>query len=156
MSGSSHVEAFKAAAGVPKVPRRRKRPPPFSIRFTDEERTRLEREAGRMALAAYIRHKLLGEDAADRRPQSRRKQRRPTIDHETVARLLGTLGQSELARSMIAIALAAQSGALPVTPELSDRLDTACDDIAEMRTALIAALGVKPGDPSSCAKASED
>ena len=156
MSGSPHVEAFTAASGAPRRAPKRRSASPFSIRFTDMERARLEREAGKMALSAYIRQKLLGPDAADRKPQSRRKQRRPKMSYETVARLLGTLGQSELGRSMIAIALAAQSGALPVTPELSEKLDAACDDIAEMRTTLIAALGIKPEGPSSCVEASED
>lgn len=52
-----------------------------------------------------------------------REQRQPAINDETLARWLGTLGQSELATSMIAIALAAQSGAMPVTPELTDKTD---------------------------------
>ena len=81
---------------------------------------------------------------APRQPRYLRKQRRPTIDEEILAQWLGLLGQSELATSMIAIALAAQSGALPVTPELSDKLNAACDDIRDMRIALIVALGVKP------------
>ena len=144
MSGSSLARTFEAAAGVPKHTKKRKHPPPVSIRFTDEERTRLTRDAGKLSLSAYIRQRLLGDAVAPRERRYLRKQRRPTIDDETLAKWLGTLGQSDLARSMIAIAMAAQSGALPVTPELSDKLDAACDEIHDMRTALITALGVKP------------
>lgn len=146
MSGSSLAKAFDGAAGAPNGRQKRKHPPPVSIRFTEEERARLSRDAGKLCLSAYVRQRALGEAVASRAPRYLRKQRRPTIDDETLARWLGTLGQSELARSLIAIALAAQSGALPVEPELADKLDAACDDIRDMRAALISALGVKPED----------
>lgn len=41
--------------------------PPFSIRFTFEERARLDQERGNKSLAAYIRHRLFGKDAGFRR-----------------------------------------------------------------------------------------
>ena len=144
MSGSTLAKTFDGVAGRPKRHPKRKQPPPFSIRFTEEERARLKRDAGKLSLSAYIRQKLFGDAASPRKPRYRRKQRRPAMDCQTVARLLGTLGQSELATSMIAIALAAESGALPVTPELSEKLDAACDDIRDMRIALVVALGIKP------------
>ena len=46
---------------------RRKTPLPFSLRLTFEERAELEKKAAGMALGAYIRERLLGEDAAPRR-----------------------------------------------------------------------------------------
>ena len=144
MSGSSLAKTFDDVANAPAHRPKRKLPPPLSIRLTTEERARLKRDAGRLSLSAYIRHKLFGDAITPRKPRYQRKQRRPVVDSQTVARLLGTLGQSELATSMIALALAAQSGALPVTPELSEKLDAACDDIRDMRTALVVALGVKP------------
>ena len=157
MSGPSAVGAFEKSAGRPKRVQRKKLPSPFSIRFTEEERARLSRDAGKLALGTYIRQKLLGGDAVERKPQYRRRRRHPAMDREILARLLATLGQSELATSMIAIALAAQSGAMPVTPKLSEKLDAACDDIRAMRIDLIEGLGIKPeGGQSSFAKASED
>lgn len=145
MSGSTLVQAFDEAARRPaKV--RRKVPPPVSIRFKEAERARLVRDAGTLSLSGYIRRKLFDDDVSARKPRYLRKQRRPGLDHETLARLLGVLGQSELATSMIALALAAQSGALPVTPDLSEKLDTACADIRAMRTELIVALKIKPED----------
>ena len=154
MSGFSLVKTFADAAGAPERRSKRKAPPPFSIRFTDEERARLNRAAGKLSLSAYIRQRLFGEAAAARKPGYRRKQRRPAMDQQTLARLLAALGHSELARSMIALAMAAQSGALPVAPDLSQKLDAACDDIRDMRTALIVALNIKP-ESGGCS-ASED
>ena len=37
-------------------------PPPFSIRFTFEERARLDAERGRHSLAAHIRERLFGDE----------------------------------------------------------------------------------------------
>lgn len=146
MSGSSSVKAFADAAIAPERSAKPKPPPPFSIRLTHEERARLKRKAGKLPLGAFIRRELLGEEVAPRKPQHLRKPRQPTMDQAMLARLLGMFGQSELGRSMIALALAAQSGALPVTPEVSEKLAAACNDIREMRTALIEALNLKPED----------
>ena len=139
---SAHAMAFSAAAHPPRAVKR-KLPPPVSIRFTEEEKARLKRDASKLSLSAYIRQRLFGNAVAPRKPRYQRKQRRPTVDRQTTARLLAALGQSELAASLADIAFAARSGALPVTPELSDKLDAACDDVRDMRGALIAALGVK-------------
>ena len=144
MSGSSLAKTFDNVAGIAKRGPKRKLPPPFSIRFTEEERARLNRDAGKLSLSAYIRQRLFGDAAPRRKPRYRRKQRKPGLDAKTVAQLLGTLGGSDLGRSMLALALAAESGALPVTPELSEKLDAACDDIREMRVTLVVALGIKP------------
>lgn len=144
MSGSPAVNTFNSAAHGVTQSSKRKSPPPFSIRFTWEERERLDRDAGKIALSAYVRHKLFDGETVSRKPQYTQKQRQPGMDHATLARLLGMLGKSELGTSMIALALAAQSGSLPVSEELTEKLDTACDDIHAMRMALIMALNVKP------------
>lgn len=147
MSNSICIRAFEVAAcGAQTRSAKKNRPPPFSIRFSIEERAQLNRDAGTLSLSAYVRQKLFGDAVTPRKPRYRKKQRQPNIDHEILAQLLGVLGQSELATSMIALALAAQSGALPVTPELSEKLDQSCGDIREMRVALIIALRIKPED----------
>lgn len=58
------------------------------------------------------------------------------------------LGQSELATSLIALAIAAQSVSLPVTPEVEEKLHTACNEVRDMRLALVTTLNVKPEDES--------
>ncbi|MEM7224445.1 MAG: hypothetical protein AAF495_15800 [Pseudomonadota bacterium] len=139
-------EEFRQSAASGPKSTKKKLPPPVSIRFSDEERAQLRRDAGKASLSAYIRHRIFGDAVTPRKRQYLRKRRQTTLDHESLARLLGVLGQSELATSMLALAMAARSGALPVTPELSEKLDQACDEIGDMRRALIVALNLKPED----------
>lgn len=115
-------------------------PRPFSLRLSEGERAILRRRAGKRSMGEYIRSKLFGDAATPRKV----KRRNPTeADQEHAAQLAG-LGQSRLASNMNQIAKAANMGALPVTPDLVDELYQACADIAAMRRALIAALGLKP------------
>lgn len=127
---------------------KRKTPPPFCMRLSWDERAQLERDAGRLPMGEYIRRKLFCEPDTSgnkkRAPRGPRKSHTPTVDHKLLAQLLGTFGQSELGRSMLALSMAAQCGALPVDEELSEKLHSACDDINEMRSVLIVALGIKP------------
>ena len=143
MSDLSSINAFKSACAT-KPKRNRKASSSVSIRFTDDERKQLNRDAGKLSLSAYIRQKLLGPIVAKRKPQYTRKQRQPKPDYVELAKILGQLGQSELATSMLVLAIAAKSGALPVTPELEEKFHMACDDIHGMSIALIASLRIKP------------
>ena len=117
---------------------------PVCIRFSWEERERLDKDRGQFSVSAYIRQKLFGDEITVRPKQYTQKQRQPKIDHVEIARLLGMFGQSELARSMLALSIVAQSGELDVTPDVSDKLERACDDIHDIKIALILALGIKP------------
>lgn len=143
MKHSSLKSEFTKSSALPVARKPEKKPPPFSIRFTHAERARLKRDAGRMALSSYIRLKLF-EDAdglADVEPKARLHS--PTMDHVLLAQLLGTFGQSELGRSMLALSIAAQSGSLPIDDETTGQIKEACEDIAHMRHLLIVALGIK-------------
>ena len=148
MSGSSRKKEFERASSTlrKRTHSKPKSPPPFSLRLSWDERKQLEREAGRMSLSAHIRGKLFDEldTGISARKHSTRKSHQPTTDHVLLAQLLGTFGQSELGRSMLALSIAAECGALPVDDELTDKLHSACDDINEMRRVLIVALGIKP------------
>ena len=141
MSGSSLNKSFSQAATLATKP---KAPPPFSIRFTDAERARLDRDAGMLSLAVYIRLKLF---AGDELPPTKRKPTRkkyaPSAELAVLGQMLGRLGQSRLSTNLNQIARAASKGALPVTPELEQELIEACAAIREMRENLIKALGVK-------------
>ncbi|MEM7778762.1 MAG: plasmid mobilization relaxosome protein MobC [Pseudomonadota bacterium] len=110
--------------------------PPFSLRLSFEERARLEKQAEGTPLGAYIRARLL-----DNPP---RRKRVSQIDRDALLRVLGKLGQSRLANNMNQIAKQANLGTLPVTPDTEDALLSASEDIAEIRNALIAALGMEP------------
>lgn len=140
------LHSFSEASADSKRRARRKRnhPPPFSIRFTDEERAYLTQQAGALSLAAYIRLKLFSD--ADRLPSSPRmtkKSRSPSAELTVLGHMLGGLGQSRLASNLNQIAKAANIGALPVTPELEAELNDACSAVKEMRRDLIEALGIE-------------
>lgn len=141
-SGASR--AVKTAPTLKK--QRRKRPPPLSIRVTDEERARLDRERGVLSLAAYIRLKLftVPDKQAAERKRLVRKHSSPTAELTALSHMLGGLGQSRLSSNLNQIAKAANMGVLPVTPELEKELFEACAEIRAMRADLIQALGVKP------------
>lgn len=66
------------------------------------------------------------------------------MDHEALGRALGELGRSGLVQSLAKIAKAAEDGTLPGASTLEADIKRACADIAAMRNALIAALGLKP------------
>lgn len=138
MSASNLQTGFSTASEAKRDAK--KHPPPFSIRFTDEERAYLRREAGRLSLSAHIRAKLFEDATLPKRLT--RKKRAPSVDQAKLAKLLGALGGSRLSSNMNQIAKAAHMGALPVTPELEQELAEACAEIRAMRCALIEAIGV--------------
>jgi len=145
MSGSARIMAFSSAA-APELAKT-KSPPPFSIRFTDEERAQLNRDAGTLSLAAYMRLKLFAD--CENTPKLRkltRKIAQPSAELAVLGHMLGGLGKSRLASNLNQIAKAANMGALPVTPELEGELSEACADVRAMRQSLVAALGIKPED----------
>ena len=117
-----------------------KYPPPFSIRFTFEERARLDVERGHRALAAYIRERLFGDDAAPRRKPGNS----PIKDAEALGRVLGVLGASRLSSNLNQLAKAVNTGSLPVTPETEADLNEACQEVQALRADLLRALGKMP------------
>ncbi len=142
MTHQSNIYEFNKVVSQKQL-KKRQQPSPVSVRFDHEERKILKRAAGKLSISAYIRKTVLGDKGTPRAARYTRKKREQNIDSQTVARLLGTLGQSELGPSMIAIALAAQSGLLPVTPELTEKLHRACEDINTMCSTLVYALKIK-------------
>lgn len=118
-----------------------KRPAPFSLRLTFEQRARLERDAGDMSLSAYIQSRLF--DAENRPP--RRRGKRPVKDHQALAQVLGLLGQSRLSSNLNQLARSANSGSLPVTPDTESALKMAAADIQEIRRLLIEAMNLEVG-----------
>ena len=119
-----------------------KYPPPFSLRLTYEERAQLLAAAKGRPLGAYIRERLLGDEASPRKRQGNS----PLKDEEALGRVLGALGQSRLAANLNQLAKAVNTGSLPVTPETEADLKQACRDVAAMRADLLRALGRVPGD----------
>jgi hypothetical protein len=143
MSGFSDVQlvarAFSTAAAPSPKKSKRRSTPPFSLRFTIEERKRLDEMAGNQPLGSYIRDRLLGEQT-----EKRRKTRKPAPDTALLALVLSELGRSRLASNINQLAKAANMGALDITPEIEREIVQACAEIQAMRALLITALGVVP------------
>ena len=137
----------QAEVNPPRPPRRKgaKSTLPVSIRVTAEEKARLQQMAGTLAISSYIRQKLFDDAAVTARAKRyQQKPRQPRIDHTEIAKLLGTFGQSELARSMLALSLAVQMGELEASAEVESSIKQACAEIHDIRNTLIMALGIKP------------
>lgn len=117
-----------------------KRPPPFSLRLTFEQRTRLEEMAGDLSLGGYVLGRLF---AAEANPSPRRRSKYPVKDHQALAQVLGMLGKSRLSSNLNQLAHSANSGSLPVTPDTEMALLQAAADVREMRKMLIAALNLE-------------
>jgi hypothetical protein len=120
-----------------------KTPPPFSLRFTFEERAQLDAAANGVALGAYIKAVLFDGDLS----KVRRRNTNPVADHEALGRVLGALGQSRLSNNLNQMARAVNTGTLPVHPETEQDLRDACAEVAAIRADLIKALGLESGEP---------
>jgi len=116
------------------------RPAPFSLRLTEEERTRLEAQAGSMPLASYIKSVVLAADA----PKYRKRRTPPVEEQRLLAEVLARLGQSRHANNLNQIAKHLNQGTLIVDEGLEDDLKRALAEVAWMRATLMQALGVKP------------
>lgn len=116
------------------------RPKPFSIRLTDDERALLRRKAGNKPLGTYIRDRLLGAQAT-----KRSSVRSPKPDYALIGKVLAALGPSDMATSICMMAKLAERGSLLVNDDCSASLQSACNDIQEMRLLLVIALGLKSG-----------
>lgn len=115
----------------------KKRPPPFSIRLSEEDRARLAVEAAGAPLGAYIKSKVLGTMAVERK----RRKVLTIKDREALARALALLGRSHLSSNLNQIAHGVNIGTWPVTPETEEELLTALRIVREIRSLLMTALG---------------
>ncbi|MEM9668654.1 MAG: hypothetical protein AAF950_06980 [Pseudomonadota bacterium] len=144
--GSLKVVDPFADASAPDVlirPAKKKRPAPFCLRLTAEERGQLDAAAGNLPLGTYIKDRLF-----DGLPAVPRQRSGTLTDRAMLSRLLGKLGASRLPQNMNQIAKAANLGTLPVTPETESEIRRACYDIAVMRLMLMKALGKSSGSVS--------
>ena len=116
----------------------RKRAAPFSIRFSEKERARLAAEAAGTPLGAYIKSRVLGD-------QSRRTRRSGLSieDRQAFAQALGLLGKSRLSSNLNQLTKLANSGSLPLTPEIEAELVEALRSVRSIRALLMEALGLK-------------
>jgi len=116
-----------------------RRPPPFSLRLSFEERAKLESRAGAMPLASYMKSVLLEEDA----PTYRQRRKPAEADQKLLAEVLACLGSTRLANNLNQLAKAANSGALYCDQDTKSELNRARDDVRAMRLLLMEALGLE-------------
>ncbi len=119
----------------------KRRPPPFCLRLSEDERTRLLAQADGVPLGAFIKAKIL--DAPLPPPRKRPRALASVADQKALSQVLATLGQSRLSSNLNQLAHLANVGALPVTPELEAELAEALADIRAIRLLLLTALGFK-------------
>lgn len=137
--GPKTYELFAEAVGAPSGSKaRRKRPSPFSIRFSESERQRLQNAAGNLPLGEYIKQRLFHD-----LPAVPRQNGVSRVDKEAIGQALAALGQSKLASNMNQIARAANIGTLPIDAELTLDLQRACAEITALRQALLKAMGLR-------------
>jgi len=129
-------QAYRKPAAKPK----KKRPAPFCLRLSVEDRARLAMEAAGAPLGAYIKAKVLG----DTQPIRTRRTGLAVEDRKALAQVLALLGRSHLASNLNQLARAVNIGTLPMTPETEAELFAALHDVRDLRRLLLAALGLKP------------
>ena len=117
---------------------RKKKPVPFSLRLSEEERAWLEEQAGSRPLGAYIREKLLADKTT-----KRRKTHKPKLQDGQYAALLAALGESHLSSNLNQLAKHANMGTIEVSDDVEAQLQEAYLAVIEMRNALIMALNLK-------------
>lgn len=113
-----------------------------SLRLTVEESKRLERDAAGLSKSAYVREKLFGKHVAPR--QTRNKF--PVKDHKLLSACLARLGQSHLPNNFNQMAKLAHMGALPLSAETEAEIVRACRYVAEIRSAIFTALGLREAE----------
>ncbi len=67
------------------MPKTNKKPTPFSLRLSKEEREQLERDAAGLSLGEYIRQRLFDESS----PKRLTRGKFPVKDHVLLSQLLG-------------------------------------------------------------------
>lgn len=115
---------------------KRQRPYKLTARFDAEELSRVRSNAARggVPVAALIRQAVLGLPPP-------RSVRRPTVDHQAVARLLGELGK--IGSNLNQIAKHMNAGR-DVTDGVDASIELALRDLMELRLVCLQALGREP------------
>lgn len=90
-------------------------------------------------LGVYARAAMFGGDGH----LKRRKQSKAVHDPEALAKALGLLGASRISANLNQLAKASNAGVLKVSPDVSAELSEACGHVAEIRSLLVKALGLR-------------
>ena len=111
----------------------------ITIRLKPDEYALLTAKAGNKPLSTFLRDLALNEAATRRKPNIPA----PTKDRKSLAHVLALLGKSKLSASMADLARSAKLGTLPVSEKTEAQIQSACTDIAAMKSDLMRALGIQ-------------
>ena len=142
MSGSDLKDGLCdvfASFGTDGSRRRKKRPSPVSIRFSDEERAFLKPFMHGEAFGPYIKRYVLKGHKIKRK----RARIAPSKQDQAIARVLRGLGRSGIAGVLNDLLLAVEEGRLFLDCDDELALRRAACEIASMRNDLVAALGLQ-------------
>jgi predicted DNA binding CopG/RHH family protein len=114
-----------------------KAPSPLTLRLSTEERDSLKQRAGEsgLSVSAYVRSCLF--------QNSGQRKNYPIKDRVELARLLGLLGQSEIATNLDTLADEASCGSLLFDEDTQAKIQATYDHVCFMRECLIAVLGLR-------------
>jgi hypothetical protein len=112
-----------------------RRPAPFSMRLSGEERAGLLAEAQAMPLGACIKAKALGAPPP--------KASALVVDRQAPGQALALLGKTHDANTLNQLAHLANMGSLPLAPEVMEALAGALKLIGEDRSLLLQAMGIR-------------
>ena len=114
---------------------------PFSMRFSEEERARLDALAGDMTVAAYVRSRLL-----DTPNPRRRRKRRFDVNQSLLKKLVRELGRQHISSRLHLIMNAIDDGDLGVDDKLELELRYLCSELRHLRRNIRKALGDELSD----------
>lgn len=138
---ASAAEA-KTLVSSPSKPDRHRTPrdcPRVTLRLSQDDHARLMEMADGMALATFIRSKVLGEQL----PRKTRSSSTSVSDKQAIAQILGLLGQSRIANNLNQLAYHANVGSLAMDDATQAQIDEAYDQILFLRQTLLKALGMQ-------------
>ena len=115
----------------------------LSVPMSPEQMADLARRAGRAPLSAFARAQLFPANDNEPAPAIRTRRAAPVRDDAALAEVLAKLGKTDLGGSLREMAQLARLGALPLTPETEAEVQKACRDIADIKTLLMKALGIR-------------
>ena len=114
---------------------------PFSMRFSVEERARLDALAGDMTVAAYVRSRLF-----DTPSPRHRKIRRFDVNQSLLKKLVRALGRQHISSRLHRILNAIADGDLEVDDKLEMELRYLCSELRHLRRNIRKALGDELSD----------
>jgi len=115
----------------------------LSVPLSPEQMTDLSRRAGRAPLSAFARAQLFPANDNQPAPATRTRGTAPVRDEAALAEVLAKLGKTDLGATFREMAQLVRLGALPLTPETESYIQQACRDIADIKTLLMKALGIR-------------